>query len=329
METIGCDLAEEGVAMSIFASKPELRLRQEAPSLRLAMDRLRDQAASPALFFGQTQFVLVGRTMAEVDLAPVLDLMARSEDMRLRTPLFLLQNGEAAPAVQSGNEDRDVTKMLSALREDMEQQGTGHAFTCGEILQALSDSGAALAAACTLETEGLRPHGYGILKEGKCVGWIAAPEDQGVNLLLSLGGHGDVRLADATLTLDESKAELRPVWDGDALTELDISLNLRASLSETEGQPGVTEEKGRATLEQALSETVKIWIEALLRRSQALQADFLGLGGMIAEHSPGRWALVRSDWQDILPDLTWSVSVETTLNRTLDLQEPLDLGGSP
>ena len=86
METMGCDLTEAGPALSIAAEKPLLRLTQAAPSLRLAQDRLRNQAASGALFFAHTQFLLIGQAMAENDLAPALDLMARSADMRLRTP---------------------------------------------------------------------------------------------------------------------------------------------------------------------------------------------------------------------------------------------------
>ena len=60
VETMGVDSAEGGVAVSVFAPEPELALRQEAASLRLAMDRLRDRAASPALFFAHTEYLLVG-----------------------------------------------------------------------------------------------------------------------------------------------------------------------------------------------------------------------------------------------------------------------------
>ena len=329
IETVGCDLAREGTALSVYAAKPGLRLRQEGPSLRIAMDRMREEAASPALFFSHTQFILAGQAMAADDLAPVLDLVARSETMRLQIPLFLLQNADAFDAVQLGNEERNVTKMLASLREDMAQQGTGHAFSCGEILQALSESGAALAAACTVGQDALHSMGYGILKDGKCIGWIAAPEEQGVDLLLSLGGHGDVRLPDATMTIERCGTSIEPQWEENRLSRLDITLELRASLSETDGQPGVTTEAGRKALERQLSETVKGWIEALLRRSQALQADFLGLGGMIAERDPKKWYGIRFDWSEIFPDLPWTVTVETTLDRTQDLQEPLNLGGAP
>ncbi len=327
VETLGCDLSEGGVSLSIAAAKPRLRLTQEAASLRLAMDRLRDQAASEALFFAHTRFLLIGREMAEDDLAPALDLVARSADMRLRTPVFLLQNADAAEAVQAGDEERDVTKLLAALQEDYAQQGAGAVFSCAETLAALAERGAALAAACRLEEETLCPAGYGIIKDGRCVGWIAPPAAQGVNLLCALGGHGDVRLDGATVTLSECKAEFQPRWDGDRLAGLDISLRLRAALTETDGRRDNTAENARADLEAELAETVKSWCEELLRQSQALCADFLDLAGHIRRDSPSNWRRIAPEWSAILPELAWTVTVEAALDRTLDLEAPVPLGG--
>ena len=327
METLGCDLSEGGVSLSIAAAKPRLRLTQEAASLRLAMDRLRDQAASEALFFAHTRFLLIGREMAEDDLAPALDLMARSADMRLRTPVFLLRNAGARDAVQAGDEERDVTKLLSALQEEFSQQGAGAAFSCAETLAALAERGAALAAACRLEEDTLRPAGYGILKDGRCVGWIAPPEAQGVNLLCDLGGHGDVRLDGATVTLSDCKAAFQPRWNGDTLTGLEIKLKLRAALSETDGRRDETAQSARADLEAELAETVQRWCEALLRRAQTLGADFLDLAGHVRHDDPSKWSRIAPEWSAILPELAWTVTVEAALDRTLDLEAPVPLGG--
>lgn len=328
VETLGCDLSEGGASLSIAAAKPRLRLTQEAASLRLAMDRLRDQAASEALFFAHTRFLLIGRTMAEHDLAPALDLMARSADMRLRTPVFLLRNAEAGDAVQAGDEERDVTRMLAALQEEFSQQGAGAVFSCAETLAALAERGAALAAACALEENTLRPAGYGILKDGRCVGWIAPPAAQGVNLLCALGGHGDVRLGGATVTISECKADFQPRWSGNTLAGLEITLKLRAALTETDGRRDDTTEHARAELETELSETVRRWCEGILRQSQTLGADFLDLAGHVRQDAPSKWSRIAPEWSAILPELAWTVTVEAALDRTLDLEAPVPLGGT-
>ena len=328
METMGCDLTEAGPALSIAAEKPLLRLTQTAQSLRLAQDRLRNQAASGALFFAHTQFLLIGREMAEDDLAPALDLMARSADMRLRTPVFLLKNAPAAEAVQAGDEERNVTKMLAALQEDAEAHRGEAVFSCAQTLSALAERGAALAAACTLEEDTLRPAGYGVLKDGRCIGWIDPPEAQSADLLRGVGGRGDIRLAGATVTLSDCDAKVRPRWEGDALIGLDLTLHLRAELTETDGRHDETTARERAELEAALAETMKRQCEAVLRRSQALRADFLDLAGQIRRGSAAKWSRISPEWDEIWPRLPWSVTVEATLDRTLDLTEPVPPGGT-
>ena len=329
VETMGCDVTADGAAVSIAAAKPSLRLTQTAPSLRLAQERLCQQAASGALFFAHTQFLLIGREMAEADLAPALDLMARSADMRLRTPLFLLKNASAAEAVQAGEENRDVTQRLSALTETLSQQGGGAVFTCAETLAALADHGAALAAACSLEEDALRPAGFAILKDGRAVGWIGLPEAQGVNLLCGLGGIGDVRLQGATVTLSDCKTKIHPRWDGETLAGLDLSLQLRAVLTETDGRRDETEAPARAALETELAETVRRRCERILRQSQTLRADFLDLAGHIRRESPEKWRRIAPEWNEALPDLPYTVTVDAVLDRTLDLEENVPLEGSP
>ena len=182
--------------------------------------------------------------------------------------------------------------------------------------------------ACALEENTLRPSGYGILKDGRCVGRIAPPQAQGVNLLCGLGGHGDVRLGDATVTLSACKTEIQPRWNGDTLAGLKITLRLRAALTETDGRRDDTAEAARARLEAALARTVQGWCEGILRQSQALGADFLDLAGHIRRDNPSKWSRIAPEWSAILPELPWTVTVEATLDRTLDLEAPVPLGGT-
>ena len=70
------------------------------------------------------------------------------------------------------------------------------------------------------------------------------------------------------------------------------------------------------------------WCETILRQSQTLGADFLDLAGHIRHDSPAKWSRIAPEWSAVLPDLAWTVTVEATLDRTLDLEGPVPLGGS-
>lgn len=80
-------------------------------------------------------------------------------------------------------------------------------------------------------------------------------------------------------------------------------------------------------LDQALADTLRGWIEAILSQSQALQADFLGIGQQIATQSPNKWAKIRPDWNGILPETVFRISVTGLVERTFDLQDSIGVTG--
>ncbi len=294
VETVGLDPAESGVKLSICAGSPETKETASGSSIRLAMDALQQRTGSGTLFYAHAKYLLLG---AGADISAALDFVARSSDMRLRTPVVLLKNASAEEAVRLGGKGTDVTALLSALQEDMNRQGNGHAFTCGEALRKLSESGCALLAAAELRDGTLREAGYGILRDGSCVGWIAPEDAAAVNLLLSLGGHGDLVLPEGvTVTLESSRCS---VSDGE------IALKIRARLSENDGGVPITDDAARKTLEASLCSQVLEQIRHVLAQARRLNADLFGVGA---------------------GDVT--VTVRAAITRSYDLEDPVQLTGA-
>lgn len=294
VETVGLDPGESGVALSICAASPETRETVSDSSIRLAMDAMQQQTGNAELFYAHTKYLLLGQG---VDIPAALDFVARSSDMRLRTPVVLLKNASAAEAVQLGGKGTDVTAMLTALREDMDQHGSGHAYTCGEALRKLSESGCALLAAAELRDGALQEAGYGILKDGICVGWIEPEDAAAVHLLLSLRCRSDILLPEGvTVTIDKSRCRI---------TDGNVELTLWAELSENDGAIDITEDAERRLLESALSDRVLEQIRRVLAQSRKAGADLFGIGGA---------------------DLT--ITVRSRITRSLDLVDPIDLTGA-
>ncbi len=294
VETVGLDPSESGVALSICAASPETRETVSGGSIRLAMDAMQQRTGSAELFYAHAKYLLLGQG---ADIPAALDFVARSSDMRLRTPVVLLKNASAAEATQLGGKDIDVTAMLTALREDMDQHGSGHAYTCGEALRKLSTSGCALLAAAELRDGTLQEAGYGILKDGIRVGWIEPEDAAAVHLLMSLRCRSDILLPEGvTVTMENSRCRIS---DGN------VALTLWAELSENGGGIDITADGVRRTLEKALSEQVLAQIRRVLAQSRRLDADLFGVGD---------------------GDLT--LSVRSRITRSLDLVDPIDLTGA-
>lgn len=293
VETVGLDAEETGVALSICAASPETRETVSGGSIRLAMDAMQQRTGSAELFYAHAKFLLLGW---DADIPAALDFAARSSDMRLRTPVVLLKNARAAEAIQMGGKDTDVTAMLTALRADMDQHGSGHAYTCGEALRKLSESGCAMLAAAELREGTLQEAGYGILQGGSCVGWIDPEDAAAVHLLLSLPCRSDILLpGGVTVTMEKSECRI---------SEGTVQLTLWAELSENDGGIDITEEGVRRKLEKALADTVVEQIRRVLSQSRRLDADLFGVGD---------------------GDLT--ITVRSRITRSLDLVDPIDLTG--
>ena len=347
IQTIGVDRAPEGVCLSAATGKAceneaPKRMTQSGVSMLAALDQLQDRTPSAELFYAQTSYLLLGEEAAAAGgLAPLLDFIARDPDMRLSTPLFIVRGGTAQQAVmETGDDKADVTEALVALEKDIALDGTSHACSCTDIARALAGSGCAVVGAVTCvrtpEDEGgklaLAPAGYAIFRDGDYVGSIEPETARGASMLLGVAGHGDLAVTDSDgstvmLTLDTCRAAIRPVWDGGTLARVDVTLRLRAGISELRTPRRITAQAYQDELNAALAACVGGLVRDALAASQALEADFLGVGQAIAVRSGRRWAAIRDGWAELWPGVPVRVTVDADVGRTYDLRDGIDTTG--
>lgn len=347
IQTIGVDRAPEGVCLSAATGKAceneaPKRMTQSGVSMLAALDQLQDRTPSAELFYAQTSYLLLGEEAAAAGgLAPLLDFIARDPDMRLSAPLFIVRGGTAQQAVmETGDDKADVTEALAALEKDIALDGTSHAYSCTDIARALAGSGCAAvgAVACvrTPESEGgklaLAPAGYAIFRGGDYLGCIAPETARGASMLLGVVTNGDIAVRDGDgstvmLTLDTCRAAIRPVWDGGTLARVDVTLRLRAGISELRTPRRITAQAYQDELNAALAALVTGWAEDVIAASQALGADFLGVGQALAIGGGRRWAAIRDDWPAVWQAVPVRVTVSADVGRTFDLRDGIDTSG--
>ena len=85
----------------------------------------------------------------------------------------------------------------------------------------------------------------------------------------------------------------------------------------------VTDPDVRARLETALAETIAERFADAIRKTQALRADALDLGGMLAARHPILWRTCAARWASIFPDVPVTVHTEVRITGTQDLTDPL------
>lgn len=333
VEALGFDIDNGRVLASAAtgrdaSGREALRASGDGVDVTSALRQMRGLAAGGDLFFDSTGHILLGEAAAE-DAGRFLGYVERSVELRLDTPLLVARGGTARSLVlAAGGTEGDAPSILSALEDRVLRSGAGFVPGCAEIAAALERSGAALALAVRTErsTAGdydtAVPAGFAVLRGGALVGYLDAGVSLGAGLLLSRAGRAELYVSGAEIRLISCSCGIEPVWDGEKLRALRFSLSVSGSLTESAAGANLSQEAARAELEAAFAAECSRLAELCLAASQALEADFLGLGAQLERREPRRWREIAGSWDALLPQLELHVEAEATLLRSYGYDDP-------
>lgn len=322
VQTMGVDLRDD-VRVSVCTGTDEdaERIDDEGETLRVALDALRDRSKHGGLFYGHTQYLLLGESYARKGVQELLDFVGRSAELRLATPVYVLR-GTAADAVL--DKELDVTGQLGA----MERTGVP-AYTALDTVDSLAQSGTALVAALTYDAKDqtLRPDGCAVLVDGKLRGYLDARDEAAVAWLNGAGGESIALPVGATVTVTNCKATVRADWDDGRITAVTLRLQAKATADQLKESLNISDEDVRRTIEQALSREMAQRMAEALRHTQAFKADALRIGARIAGAQPLQWQRGNPDWEARFPETPVTVTVSARIAGTQDLTDPVPQEG--
>lgn len=310
VQTLGLDSKGAGVTVTASTGQGQggesgVIISRPASSIISGVEAIHHYSSKEALYLAHTRFVLVGKEAARSDFGEFADFLERSSRLRMDMTLFAVTNGEAKDLITSGGTgDYDITNTLSSIETDAKNLGVGYDTTCREVFRDINEYGAALVCAvASAKTEGAVysecgdsvpiPAGYVIMKGYESHGVLNEREAWAANLLLNRSGFGSVTLPmtggeTAVLVLNSAEAEFSALWAEDgSLERLDAELTLEADLGELTGNGAAS-----AHADDDLSEKLKGYTERfclqVLEKSRALDADFLGLYGILRGKYPAQ-----------------------------------------
>ena len=323
VQTMGVD-SDDGVRVSVCTGTEDdaERIDDTGKTLRVALDALRDRSRHGGLFYGHTQYLLLGEDYARDGVQELLDFVGRSAELRLATPVYVLR-GTAADAVL--DKKLDVTGQLGA----MERTGVP-AFTALDTVDALARSGTALVAALTYdrENQALRPNGCAVLADGKLKGYLDARDEAAVAWLNGAEGESIALPIGATVTVTNCRATVRADWDDGKIRAVLLTLQADANADQLESSLTITDEAVRREIEQALAHEMMQRMSDAVAHTQALGTDALRLGARIAAAQPLRWQRGDPDWESRFPTTPVSVTVHARITDTQDLTDPVPQEGT-
>lgn len=330
IQTISLDSAEDGVVMGVSSGigpegSPPLVMKCSASGIESAISRLQSYSPEDELFYAHVRYILLGESMADRSVLPLLDWVERSPAMRMDTAMILVRGSAADALTNATGETTDITERLASLEREESARGQ-HIYSLREIAASLLERGSALCLTVrSVPSEGvifteseisaaIVPEGYAVLRDGVQAEFLTADETMGSELLEG-GVNGALAVIDGNvLDISSPGAEAVGLWDEDgALTGILIRCTLQGGVLERE-EGGQTDME---TLEKDFSAAAERWLEAAVERSQDLGCDFLDLRGALMKNRPKR--AETAGFSDIFPTLPVTVLAKAEIDRSYDL----------
>jgi len=335
--TLGIDRSMGGLTVSAAAeqggdSSPAL-LKQTGADLQLGLEALQNYAGERRLFFAHTRYFVIGEDYAADGIGEILDYVERDVNPRMGTELFVLRDGRAAELL---TDCTNATALLASIARDTALDGSSHVSSIRDTAVALSEYGAAVVCALRAETTAgsvfseepettVLADGYAILKNGALCDFCEGTEAQALGFLA--GYPGTVTRAVSAEGMDITAELLRSGTPDIRFSETpggyraEITLRLNAAVSTVRPSPEETALPDEALLCDRISALVSGDVTAVLQRAAALNADFLGLSGIL------RTASGAEPPPDFLQNTEFTVRVETAVTHSYDMTAPLGMTG--
>ena len=319
LRTVGIDGAGEEVRLTASTGEraggsegekqPPLLLAGRGTSLAAAAAALRQQSDS-WVFFGYTDQVLLGEG---ANLPDALNWLAHDDELSLGANVWLLREGTAALALESGGEV-GVEKRLEALKRDGKLGYAPMTRTAGESYSALLDRG------CTflpllLQGEELSPGGYALIKGGEVTAFLDGEEARGLELLCEqpMAEVMEVELRDGGVSVRVTGGQLdcKPRFSGGELEKLELRSRVSAQLCRWED---VVTPRQRAEIAARMEELLRTRLMTTLTELRRERVECVGIGSRVAIAAPWHWTELEKRWQEIFSGVEMTVEVQVTLD---------------
>lgn len=278
--------------------------------------------AGKKLYWGHFQLAIIGESIAESELAEILDIFSRAQDVYLNVALVMAR-GASAEEIINAKLPKD-TMVTDHIMDIFDNQKPSRHFNLTEIWQLyrnLSFSDTFTLPTITLNDDGIPEiNGSAVFSAGKLSGFLSGDETVILSLLTQDASGGylpDIQVTpelnvslEISQNLISTKAEIN-----DGKPELKIKSEISVSLSRTSGKCNLMDDNTQSQIGKAAQRAIYSRMQQLIERIRTEDlGDILNWSHAISLASPEWWRENSTNWDKIIKTIPIHWDVRTSLN---------------
>jgi len=297
---------------------------------RLSTDFGRD------LYFGHSQYIVVGEYLAESGLSSLVDTLLRAHETRPGN-FLLLTKGKASEVMKFNPIDEAIP--ANSVRNLIKLQSLrGYSPTVSrlEFANALSSkTEAPIMGVINLNRENnigstFKLSGTGVFEKDKLIGYLTGNETRGMQWIKGKVKSGNVISpysggSKITFALLNGTSQVKPVVENDRVA---IQVTIKADSNIIEMPDKLDPMKNPKIMDELASlQNEAIKKEAMLALNAAqsrFNADIFDFGGLIHREYPNTWKKLEKNWNYIFPSLKVEVTVISNIISPGIISKPID-----
>lgn len=311
------------------------------------------------LFFSHANVLILGEDLARQGIIKNLDYLLRAQEPRESIKIVIAKGAKANEIIRvRGNLDLSVGQYMSNLLDKFDSNGKTININLAEYYRNYYDldnepvigvveKEEIREVGVNAEDEGpikkvLNVGGGAVTKIDSLIGYFTPDEIFGFNFIVNdiKGGvitfinpeelNNDIsiigkegKFTSLEILKSETKNEAKI---NDGKIHLDINVKLRVSLIEEETAVDLNDEQIIQILEDCSSNEVENIISKTLDKGQKeFKQDNFSIGEGIHKKNPRLWKEISEDWENIFPEMSYNINVETKIVKIGIINRPTNL----
>jgi spore germination protein KC len=297
------------------------------------------------LFWGHLDYILVGEAAAREDIGKYIDFLVRDHQIRGRAKIYIIKGATAEEFMQKSSSanyflpDRlkgigRTSKLITGAEElpllDFEQWITNkYSSAIAPTLVMMNTMNKEATSSASFHDVHLG--GYAAFRERKLEIILDKDLTRAENFILNRITSGVIEVQDPTgamvaLEIMSARTKISPVIKNGQLQEILVKVQLTTNIDELQSTTNIFTEKNLNLLTNQQSQQVKRQIEKVIAVAQDNNLDFIDMANVFSTMHPVVWESYKDNWNEIFPVLPIKVEVESKINRTYDIAQPVGVG---